>query len=898
MKLWKSVFAVLAALLLVGAVQPATASLPPLFGGGSALAKLQTPPDLLKWKSDGLWGVTGDWFSTTGDPNWRCIQTGNAKWKDYQVDLSLRIDKATDRRNPRWEAGGWVWASYRNDVNIAGHEAGIVLRKGEKDYYRVMFSIPFQEVMLWSTKGGFLQVIPTKLDAGTVYQVSAAAQGPHITVSMDGKAVIDYWDRTAPLLTGGVALGVHEGAVSFSKVTVNALPAFTGAVPPHKADFHFRDWKGARWAWDGNEPIFLAGTDCNGHEVKLVPGYKPQLMIYWHWLNYGDEAFYCDKLKAFNIIGEGDTLHFEVVATDNKEKTWLTSRCEVTVRYDAAQNRYLYDQTSDLTLPEGHTLRVNHPLEFTDPCIHGHVGSASPQTTTWDTPHPWSVYKHVSGALQKHPHNHYSWYPGWGKPAWQEAKGNNLDPNGGFWALVGDPVANPVLSIQSSSVKDSTFYTELCGWAYDVHMRWYPVKSGQTLQPGIYTVKWQMTSVDGKQGDTWLQQATFCAPEDLEKKLLLYTAGIGHVEKFDTTAKWASPFYTYPLGDASLQDTTTGHTDKTSLKIDGPRSAASMVGGSVYSDPVLENTSYEVTAWVKTKDVQGEGPGIIFGGQPYYPLITGTTDWQKIGFVCRPGQPLHTVPFTLTNSGSGTVWFDDFQIRPLKKDEQPAAPVAPAVKPIANPEASKDQLLAWTGKSAANDPGRTLLDLSLHGNHGRLEGTAALVDDGGKQVLDISGDKGYVTTNTEFTFKPPQTIAIWVKPGKLTNDWNMVFTGGAWNRAWQLFLYYKQSPYSIDFRAGGKRLFTDGVVPMDKWTHLAVTDDGKTITIYVNGEKKKEDVSAGNPWPSVPGPLVLGTWVYYEKPRSSYTGRLADPILYNRALAAEEVKALFDKGVQ
>ncbi|MHB9025899.1 MAG: LamG domain-containing protein [Armatimonadota bacterium] len=888
MKFCTYLAAVLAAFLLMSGTAQAS------------LAQLKTAKDWGSWKAGDGWQWNGDWIGGAGDNTWRYAEAGGAKWKDYRMALSLRIDTASTRRDPKWEGGGWVWANYQNNRNIGGYEAGFLLRKGEKDFYRVMFSIPFQEVMLWSTGGGFLQVVPTALEAGKAYQVVAAAQGPHLTVNIDGKPVIDYWDRTAPLLTGGVALGLHEGVVSFSAVTVDALPQLKLPVqiPAHKANFRFRDWKGGRWAWDGNEPIFLAGNDSNGHEVKLVPGYKPQLMIYWHWLNYGDEYFYADKLKEFNILGEGDTLRFEVIATDKGDKTWLTSRCAVTVRYDAVKNRYIYDHVSDLIIPEGKSLRVNHPLEFTDPCIHGHVGSASPKTITWETPHPWSVYKHVSGALYKHPHNHNTWYPGFAKPAFHQAKGNYLDPNGGFWALVGDPVANPILSVQESTVKDSAFYTELCGWAYDVHMRWYPVKSGQTMQAGAYTVKWQMTSVDGKQGDAWLQQATFCAPEDLEKKVLLYTGGIGHVEEFDTTAKWASPYDTYPLGDAALQDITTGHGDKTSLKLDGPRSASSMVGGSVYSDPVHEKTQYEVTAWVKTKDVQGEGPGMIFGGQPYYPLITGTKDWQQIGFVCTPGQPLHTVPFTLTNSGSGTVWFDDFRIRALKKDEQLAAPVAPAIKPIANPDAVKDQLLAWTGKSPANDPGRTLLDLSLHGNHGRLEGTAALVEEDGKTVLEIDGDKGYVTTNTSLDFKPPQTLAVWVKPGKLNNNWNVIFSGGAWNRAWMIFLYYKQSPYCIDFRAGGKRIFTDGVVPMDKWTHLAVTDDGKTITIYVNGEKKKEDTSTGNTWPSVAGPLVLGTRLEYEKPTCGFNGRLATPTLWNRALSADEVKALFDKGVQ
>ncbi|MHB9132860.1 MAG: LamG-like jellyroll fold domain-containing protein [Armatimonadota bacterium] len=868
-----------------------------LFIQAKPLATLTKESDWKSWKATGAWQWTGAWVGGAGTNEWRYAERGDAKWTDYRIDYALRIDAASTRLSPNTEAGGWVWANYANDVNIGGYEAGLALRKQGDNLYRVMFSTPYKEVMLWSTRGGFLQVVPCPLEVGKTYQVSATAQGAHLTVSIDGKPVIDYWDRTIPQLTGSMALALHEGAASFSNVAITSLPASKAVAPAHKAEFHFLQWKGERWAWDGNEPIFLLRNDSNGHEVKLAPGYQPQMVVYWHWLNYGDENFYADKMKEINVKAEGEKLHFEVIATDNKEKTWLTSRTDVTVVYDAAQHRYIYDHVSDLVIPEGHTLRLNHPLEFTDPCIHGHVGSASPRTVEWKTPHPWSVYKHESGKLYKHPHNHNTWYPGFAKPAWQEARGNYLDPKDGFWAVVGDPVVNPVFSIQDSSVKDSRFYTELCGWAFDVHMRWWPVKPGGTLKADTYTVKWRMTSVDGKQSDKWLADASLLAVENPDAKLLVYTGGIGHLERFDQTVKWASPFYTYPWGDAGLQDTTTGHDDKTSLKLDGPRMAQTMVGGSVYSDPVLEKTQYEVTAWVKTKDVQGEGPGLIFGGQPYFPLITGTTDWQKIGFACSPNQPLHTVPLAVANSGSGTVWFDDLLIRPLKKDEKPVAPIAAAPKPVNNPEAVLDQLLAWSTKSEMKDPGRTLLDLSKHGNHGRLEGTATFVDDNGKRALELEADKGYAQGGN-FIFKSPQSFTIWVKPGKLVNDWNMIATGGAWNRAWMIFLYYKQAPYSIDFRPWGTRIFVDGVVPQDKWTHIAAVDDGKMITLYVNGEKVKDGKSSGGTWAAVEGPLVLGTWVYYEKPRSSYTGRLAGAIYWNKALDAAAVKALFEQGVE
>jgi len=842
------------------------------------------------------WQETDGWTGGKASGDWTYQAVKGPAGPDYTVDFDLRIDTSSTSRKGKWEGGGWVWANYQNDINIKGYEAGLVMRKKGKHFYRVMFSTPFQEVLLWSTRGGFLQVMPCKLETGKVYQVSASAQGPHVSVTIDGKKAIDYWDRTAPLPAGGAALGLHEGAAFFRNVRVTALPAFKGDIPPHRPNFRFRDWNGTRWAWDGAEPLFLV-QGCYGQEAKLVPGYKPQMNMYWYWISYSGDKFYANRLKAFNVKEEGDKLHFEVVATDKGKKTWLTGRTDVTLSYDTARHRYVYDHVSDLTIPDGHTLHFTYPLEFTDPVIMAHLGSASTHGKQWETPHPWSVYKHVTGKLYKVPHNHCNWYPGYNEPAYNAAKGQYLAPKGGFWAVVGDPVANPIFIVQDSSKPDSKFHTELCGWGFDVHMQWYPIKRGGTLQPGTYRVKWRLTSVDGKQGDAWLAQAGFCAPGDLNTELLVYTGGVGHVERFDKVVKHATPFYEYAWGDSSLQDATVGRGDSASLRLVGPRRADTTVGASHFMEGVAKDTLHEVSAWVKTRDVRGEGPGMTFGGQTYVPRITGTTDWQRIGFVCKPTPPLYIVPLRLFNSGSGTVWFDDFRIRPMKKGEKPVPPIAEGPNPLVKPDAPAGRTLDWSTKSDARDPGRTLLDLSGRGSHGRLEGTARIVDDGNLRVIELDGKTGYATGG-DFVFKPPQTFAIWLKPGKFTGTTSHVATGGDWRRAWSLFLQGAPQAKHLQFRPWGQRFVFSRPVPQDTWTHLAFVDDGKAIRIYWNGEEveAKEELSGSGNWTTMRGPLVLGTRITYGKPTNGFAGRLAGCGLWNTALDAKAVKALFDRG--
>ena len=844
----------------------------------------------------GVWTEDGGWIGGQAGGKWTYRDLEPAVGSDCTVEFDLRIDTASTCRKPTWESAGWVWAHYQYNANIGGYEAGLLLRRQGEEFYRVMFSTSYQEVLLWSTRGGFLHVAPWELETGRIYRISAAARGPHLTVTIDGRKAIDYWDRAALLTAGGAALGLHEGAALFRNVRVSALPAFDGTVPPHRPDFRFRDWNGARWAWDGAEPIFMV-TGCYGRDAKLVPGYNAQLNMYWYWINYGGDAFYANKLKEFRVKEEGERLRFEVIATDKGKKTWLTGRTDVTLTYDAEQHRYVFDHVSDLIIPEGHTLGFTHPVEFTDPVIMRHVGSASTHGVQWDTPHPWSVYRHADGTLYKIPHNHCNWQPGYNEPGFRAAKGQCLAPKGGFWAIVGDPVANPVFIVQDSSAPDSEFHTELCGWGFDVHMQWYPVKQGGTLQPGAYSVTWRLTSVDGEQGDKWLGEAGFCAPGDLDAKLLVYTGGVGHTERFDKVVKHASPFYEYAWGDGSLQDTTVGHGDSLSLKLTGPRRAQTTTGASQYTEPVQTDTPYEVSAWVKTDRVRGEGPGMSFGGQVYVPGIIGTSDWQRIGFVCRPNPPLYIVPIRLFNSGSGTVWFDDFRIRAMAAGESPVPPVAGAPKPVAGPNAPSGRVLAWSTASDARDPGRTLLDLSGRGNHGRLEGTAAMVDEGGKRVVEVDGQAGYVTGG-EFLFEPPQALSFWIKPGVLSNSTSYVATGGAWNRAWSLFLTGAPQATHMQFRPWGRRFVLAHRFPQDAWTHLAFVDDGETIRIYLNGAEAeaREELSGSGDWTVLSGPLVLGARLEYGNPSWGFTGCLADCGYWNQALDAAAVKALFDRG--
>ena len=80
-------------------------------------------------------------------------------------------------------------------------------------------------------------------------------------------------------------------------------------------------------------------------------------------------------------------------------------------------------------------------------------------------------------------------------------------------------------------------------------------------------------------------------------------------------------------------------------------------------------------------------------------------------------------------------------------------------------------------------------------------------------------------------------------------------------------------------------------LPLGTWTFLAATSDGVTLRLYLNGaldaEQTQRAVVAFNGQPLLIGKGLGG--------KPSLQGRVGELRIYNRALAADEVRALFEQ---
>ena len=213
-------------------------------------------------------------------------------------------------------------------------------------------------------------------------------------------------------------------------------------------------------------------------------------------------------------------------------------------------------------------------------------------------------------------------------------------------------------------------------------------------------------------------------------------------------------------------------------------------------------------------------------------------------------------------------------------------------------------MLCAAGFAASKEPvGRWLLD----------EGSGQTVKDAAKEhpaylgarpeaedqdpkwvdgVLTFDGKNDCVTfgSGEDFTLTTSGTVAAWVRPRALPeyegaiavkpSNWYLVLNRDGRPR----FLYYFVEPFS------GKRIYTgvdgDPVVPLDEWTHVAVTFGKGAVRFYVNGYPAGAKIFEGEIAPN-PRAVTAGCEGADMRP---FAGSIAGVSVYDRALSPEEIR--------
>jgi hypothetical protein len=217
-----------------------------------------------------------------------------------------------------------------------------------------------------------------------------------------------------------------------------------------------------------------------------------------------------------------------------------------------------------------------------------------------------------------------------------------------------------------------------------------------------------------------------------------------------------------------------------------------------------------------------------------------------------------------------------------------------------------DGLVGWwkMDEAGIDAEGETLTDYSGFANTGTLYGDNGAGDNGtgmdctltSKFVTgcDFDGVDDYVRVADSATLSPTQvTVSVWMKADAYNTDGNYPRIAS------------KPGSFSLIMLSDG-RLEWDlrTTTPTDTWTslanalqlnqwyHLVGTFDGKTATVYINGNRITSQQIVGNSLTDSANPLCIGG----ESCNGDWTfdGIIDEVRIYNRALSSSEVHQLYN----
>jgi glucose/arabinose dehydrogenase len=189
--------------------------------------------------------------------------------------------------------------------------------------------------------------------------------------------------------------------------------------------------------------------------------------------------------------------------------------------------------------------------------------------------------------------------------------------------------------------------------------------------------------------------------------------------------------------------------------------------------------------------------------------------------------------------------------------------------------------------------GTTVTDASGLGRTGTMNSGASWTTAGkfGK-ALSFNGSGGLVSVAdaSSLDFTSAMTIEAWVRPTTRSNWDTVVMKGyGSTGRAYALYAGNNNGRPAATVRISSSERSTSGgsSLPLNTWSHLAMTYGGGRLRVYVNGLQVSSTSVSGSIRTSsdpltIGGSSVWGRW---------FAGQLDEVRIYNRALTQTEIQS-------
>ena len=177
------------------------------------------------------------------------------------------------------------------------------------------------------------------------------------------------------------------------------------------------------------------------------------------------------------------------------------------------------------------------------------------------------------------------------------------------------------------------------------------------------------------------------------------------------------------------------------------------------------------------------------------------------------------------------------------------------------------------------------------GNAGILSGDATFTGGMVGQAFSFDGTGDSVVDGHDPSLNLNHfTLDTWVKPGRLPNIFQAIISKNITPRPPGLWVFGDK--VQVWFDPGGFQAESTTGLTLNQWHHLAATYDGAEVNIYINGSLDVSDPTAVTPATNTK-PLVFGSLGDNSR---FFQGLIDEVEIFNRALSAAEIRAIFDAG--
>jgi Concanavalin A-like lectin/glucanases superfamily/Divergent InlB B-repeat domain/Putative Ig domain len=139
------------------------------------------------------------------------------------------------------------------------------------------------------------------------------------------------------------------------------------------------------------------------------------------------------------------------------------------------------------------------------------------------------------------------------------------------------------------------------------------------------------------------------------------------------------------------------------------------------------------------------------------------------------------------------------------------------------------------------------------------------------------------------------SVEVWVFPTLLSNAFQTIIAFGSSateNDTWALALSNGIPQF---FSHGTDPLPGPSTIPLNQWTHLAISFDGTFKRLYVNGAEVASKGGLGAlVYDATPIPVTIGSDWAANKSNSRFNGLIDEVAIYNRALTSNEIADIYN----